>query len=812
MLATIFLKYLHIVILFLLVFSNVFFQLPREIISTFRRSIGDILQMKKIGDKTWLLITTLFAVVVTTYVLSTIVTAPWHVVPELGGDGGKNIFTYLYHVLYDKGIWFTGMNYPYGEHIVFTDGQPLLSVLLGYVGGRSIETALTVMWWLVALSYILSIVYCYKILTYFKVTPVLAMCFGALIAVFSPQLLRIAGHYALSYSCILPMLFYWTIQYNARFSWRFPLYIFFLGTITTFLHPYYAAVSLVWVGAYAVGFFSFTKASIAKKASHVAPLLIGVMCVFFVFYGFMKVTDPATDRPSTPFGILENGTHIKDIMSSAYTPAWGYLLNHHVFSKISNGGEGYNYAGMAILVTVFISFVAILRRKAAVEKVAPGFNRIWLFMAFGVLLFSMGVPFIWHMQFLLNYVSLLRQFRTLGRFSWIFYYIITVYGSVVICHAFARLKAAGQGGKAYVLLFGALGIWLFEAGGYVAHAHETIAPSQWKYEVLTGKNEEGWQHFLATTGHKSQDFQAIMVLPFFETGSEKLWMCSNIALSDNCVNLGVKAGLQLHLPIVDVMMSRSAWGQAFKQAKTVGGPFSKKPMLLELPDARPFLLVNLDNDTLSPDQQYLFAASDSIGHFQNCTVYACYPLRILANDQKAHDEVAAATAGYSIGDTCIRYAGPWFVNHFDNEQTLFPIFGIGAQKYHDGDSTIINTIPVTPARANQLYEFSCWFLLSAKDYKSPSVVLQVLDEKGNIVTHYESYTKESADNHGMWFRNGYYFNLPSECRAVRCWVKNMPADSYLFMDELLLRPADAIIISKSRYVNDDHTMVNNHIY
>ena len=72
------------------------------------------------------------------------------VLTSLGGDGTKNLYTFLYHILYEKGTWFHGMNYPYGEHLVFTDAQPLFSIPLSYLNTSlhfSIHTLLAFMYW-----------------------------------------------------------------------------------------------------------------------------------------------------------------------------------------------------------------------------------------------------------------------------------------------------------------------------------------------------------------------------------------------------------------------------------------------------------------------------------------------------------------------------------------------------------------------------------------------------------------------------------------------------------------------------------------
>ncbi|HMU69713.1 MAG TPA: hypothetical protein PKC38_06885, partial [Chitinophagales bacterium] len=50
-----------------------------------------------------------------------IIFSPNHYLLTTGGDAFKNYYTPAWYVANDKGDRFTGMNYPYGEHVVFTD-------------------------------------------------------------------------------------------------------------------------------------------------------------------------------------------------------------------------------------------------------------------------------------------------------------------------------------------------------------------------------------------------------------------------------------------------------------------------------------------------------------------------------------------------------------------------------------------------------------------------------------------------------------------------------------------------------------------
>src|ERR1044072_169893 len=72
----------------------------------------------------------LFSLAVAAYMLFHIIISPGHVLINDGGDAIKNYYTYLYQVLYGDGWHSMSMNYPFGEHVVYTDGQPLLAVVL----------------------------------------------------------------------------------------------------------------------------------------------------------------------------------------------------------------------------------------------------------------------------------------------------------------------------------------------------------------------------------------------------------------------------------------------------------------------------------------------------------------------------------------------------------------------------------------------------------------------------------------------------------------------------------------------------------
>jgi len=741
---------------------------------------------------------------------------PGSIMTNLGGDACKNYYTYLYHVLYDKGTWFTGMNYPYGDQAVYADAQPILSTSLGYLKNIipiSASNALAIMHLLIGVSYVIAIVYNYKILIHFRVKPLLSVVFATLIIMMSPQVLRIGGHYGLSYMCVIPMLFYWSIRYHEGNRIKYALYIFLLGDIMSFFHPYFGAIIFAWVCFYIIGYFIFIRNSIAIKIRNIIPLLLSVAGIFLLFRVIMLLTDPIKDRPTQPWGSLNSGIVGEQLVTSVYSPILKLIFPASLFSNFSSGSEGYCYLGIVVILVVTASFIWSVTnkiRKASQQQQVvseENFSPIWLFVAFASLILSMGVPFVWNMGWLLDYISILRQFRVFCRVSWIFYHIITIYAVVVIYNWYTIAVRKNKRYIAYGSVFIALIIWGTEANGYAEVIRQINFSSQNNYNIFFSKDEKDWKTFLEENHYKQDDFQALLLIPFVHIGSEKLWANE----SDTwLITLGAKASLQLHLPMVDVMMSRSSWSETFKQVRIVAGPYSDKAMLKDIKSDKPFLLLQSDYDSSDYDAKYLLRASDYIGHYSQCYVYACYPQRIKANDKKHIDSITPIYQQMKPGrDTCISCTGDYYINHFDKDKATNILFGGGAVNRIKADTGTIASFPLKPASDSELYEFSVWVLLPKDKPSSPFFNLELSDSSGNVRNVIQVLTKYSVDNFDMWFRASIYFPLPQYCRNVKCIIENSPNPSYLALDEMQLRPADGTIISKS---GNGAMMINNHLY
>jgi hypothetical protein len=118
-------------------------------------------------------------------------------------------------------------------------------------------------------------------------------------------------------------------------------------------------------------------------------------------------------------------------------------------------------------------------------------------------------------------------------------------------------------------------------------------------------------------------------------------------------------------------------------------------------------------------------------------------------------------------------------------------------------------INITDADTGREYEVSCWVLLARSNYKSPDLYYESVDSRDSIISKGLISVKESTDNDGgLWFRAGSYFKMPAGCKKLRIILVDEEPPSYRRIDELMLRPAGATIISRSA----SRAMVDNHIY
>ncbi len=384
-------------------------------------------------------------------------------------DGLKNYFTFTQFVVQDSSslgaFHFTQMNYPFGEYIFFTDNTPLFALPLRFIHDNLISLDGRVVGlhnYIFILNIFLTPLLLYKVLEKWIMKPHwLVLLFCLTIAWINPQILKLsAGVYNLSLSSIMlivilcmqsinDLFIQWDLKKMVKLCLAIAALIFFAA----FIHLYYIPLIALPIGVFVFTLFlyySFSKKQVRLKIflPIVASVLIGGVGFYFLLQGidgygqlrntiaqgfdwsFWRFTPEAiftpdafhslpTPMPSIDFDIpYESKGFLGNFFWYSFLIfflTWIYLLLSKqikfktVFVKLFTSPLYF-----ALFFTLVISYAASSGTYVKLSVIPLGFDN---FLS----------PF----YFLHNKIDLITQFRCLGRFSWMGFWLATIFSILV---------------------------------------------------------------------------------------------------------------------------------------------------------------------------------------------------------------------------------------------------------------------------------------------------------------------------------------------------------------------------------------------
>ncbi|WP_317899714.1 hypothetical protein [Aurantibacillus circumpalustris] len=527
------------------------------------------------------------------------------ILSSITSDSLKNYYTYVYHVKNDPELLqFTGMNYPYGEHIIYTDCQPILTFILRLLPFTH-NYLIGIMHALIFLSFIITPLILNKILIRLNISKLFSFFAAIAIALLSPQFFKInSGHFALAYGCIIPLSILFTLQYLNNKTAKNLLKLFVFNTGLFLLHPYLAFCLSVFsfVSLFLIELLNFDRKTFLKN--NLAAFIQGILPLM-LFKIFMSLTDKHTNRTTEPFGAEVMVENIASVFGPVFGPFQSFLDNF--FSNKPNHYEGHTYLGFFTVVLLFVFVVSLpfIFRKIKIQKeilVILLASVLFLFISFG-----------WHIK-VLNFFHLesasLNQFRAVCRFSWIFYFTLPLFLITVCYHSFKNVFKP----ETFTKISLAIGILFFSFNLLEAHSffklNEVV---YWSYRNIFHKdflnNEE--KNVLLNIG-KSHP-QVILPLPLFHGGSE---MYERVG-SNNSMIPSMIYSYHSGTPIMSVLMSRTSLTETKGMIQLLNS-YKKEKDILPLLSENDFFILRT-KDALLPDESRLlkhvsfFAENDSLG-------------------------------------------------------------------------------------------------------------------------------------------------------------------------------------------------------
>lgn len=499
------------------------------------------------------------------------------------GDGLKSYFVSVYHIRYDSAYSHTlAMNYPFGEHLQYTDCQPALTNTLKLLNSAlpGIADYFPGILHLLLMAGILgAALLLYDILMMLGIPWRISTLWAIGIVFLSPQVERLQGHYSLAYVFVIPMAIALLMRASRKEKPVHGILYALLMVWSGFTHLYFSAFLLLLLLAYTGRKLSQRTSRSRMSAFYGLPLWS--LAAFAGILLFQQFSDPFAGRTAFPYGFL----YYKAFPESVFLPLrQSYGAVFHSLSEFRYiTWEGYAYTGLcAFGITLYFffrgfrQFIRLKFRQIFHLTSHPLLNYL-LWASIAGLIFSFALPFRFLPQWTVELLGPLKQFRGSGRFSWPFFYLINI-TAVLMLWQWRQKSTVGK-----VVLLMATVVLLSEA----------LYSLDSQRNVL--KNQRSPNDLPVHSGNKSlrqvmqkYPIQSILYLPYYHIGSENIWMNPAPGTLKNSFYLALESGL----PLMNVMLGRTSLEQTRMSVSLVLQPAGEPEIRKVLRPDKPVLLVS----------------------------------------------------------------------------------------------------------------------------------------------------------------------------------------------------------------------------
>ena len=456
---------------------------------------------------------------------------------------------------------FSGLNYPYGENYLFTDGFPALQYIIQFfpfLHGYSVG----IIHITIVIGFLLTTYFLFKIIQFYTHNEWVSVLGALSLFALQPQFYRLFGHLSMSYSCFIPIGWYFLIRFlhgEKKILWSILLFI--TTTFWYFTHGYLGLMLTIFLG----GVLLFQPKIWKNKLNFLNSLSFTVLPLL-LFFILSKWSDSISDRTTEPFGFFEYQSHWKSVFLSPNGIFGDWISPFISFENLN--WEGTSYIGITsvfILLGIICLRIIKLFRPIAID-LFPREILFFLVSSSILLLYSFGIPFN-QLPLLLDIFEPLKQFRAVGRFAWPFYFVCGVLSFIVLHNLYLLAKTKW-------LKITAIGLLSMGSSLYFIEALPTLTKDR-KYSKNLLKTENlppDQQDLITYIQNNKAKYQCILPLPWFHVGSELYGKEPNEKTMTNVLIASAHTGL----PIYSCMLGRTSFSQTHDFFRSLGSKYQDK--------------------------------------------------------------------------------------------------------------------------------------------------------------------------------------------------------------------------------------------
>lgn len=724
------------------------------------------------------------------------------------GDGFKAYTVIWYHAKYDSTYThFEGMNYPYGDHVVPGATQPIVSNTIKFVSRNLVDIAdYTVA--IINFSMLLGILLCsfflYLIFRLLELPVWYSIPAAIGITFLSPQIHRMVAHYGLAHLETLPLLIYLLMRFEKRPHLGASLLIGIFLTFYSLIHFYYLALLGSLISCYFL--FSFLyRLRWNKLPRYALHYSLQVVVPAGGLFWWINSTDIIPDRDQFPWGFFHYRAFLEGVFTSLSQPYFRWI-NDHIIKFRWLDYESLSYIGLVAAFVFLFLVVRWVRQRFQVLPVAiKGNYKVFLnkmfFSALVILLFALGLPFIIPgLEGLLDFAGPIRQFRSIGRFAWIFYFVMNII-------AFTWIYQQAEKNHTWRPLIIGVPLLVLAFEAYFFNKSFSLALDEVR-ELQPGEQFTNLQI-------DYDDYQAIHTVPYYNIGSGNFWWEPEGFILQKSLTLSVQTGL----PVTSAMLTRSSLSHTLNLLQLATPPYRPPRILHDFPDHRPLLLAWDKREFEKERERYehFLSGTELLYEGERLVLYklplSSFEERIERRRSDILREAKADSILHRQGNFLSTDSLRNFVfRSMDSLASGQPYRGEGGFSGPGRELNILYEGPLPRMAADSQYYCSVWIDLGEPlRARTDLELVEYMPDDGRWLQHQRQAARRLVQvmDTGGWTLIRLPFKRQEAASHFRVTVQNpdMSRDESLFLDELLLCPR-----STSLYQLSDTAVWKNNLY
>lgn len=743
----------------------------------------------KTNTLSWLFLCLLCSALISSLYFKGLFLDPANHATTYGGDGLTIHYNLQYHATYGDGAHLDAQYYPHGETIFMTAAQGFLAVVLAklrYIFPDIGNHAVAISNILNYGSNIISVILLFLCLIKLKVRPGLSVIFALLITFLAPQIYRqTCGHYSLSYSFLIPAIIYYLLQ--RRYDKKFIFFSILIAVMLVCLglnDPYLLAIG----GSLMLG-SAFTGMALYKFKKNIdfkilfAWALVATLSLVLTM-GILESLDSVSDRSQVQFGFFVNISSLKGLLYPHHT--WLSTLISKGFHSPPNSFESHCYLGFIPILTMLFSLILMFTKKRKITTAVFDDSNLFFILGGGllVLIFSFSFPFCLAKDFSSEYLSKILQFRAPGRFSWVFYYCLSVTVVRFISLIYDHMHSGGKKLLAYLSLSLIVLFWSYEIHEFISwRTQGNINHNAFSEEKLKDVRRVSEELEL-----NKENYHGLFLLPTEHGWTDKVYHGGSWRSNYEGYRYSVATGL----PLINGKLSRMSVGNALESMQLVSHPLIPKSYLDQLDPSRDILILKAKEEELSIGETWFVNQGQEIYSDKDLSLHKV-SIETLADNGMQLRETARTLD--SIASLPIVY------EHYEENQEI-AFAGKGSRTVEANAS--IFSIPISTKYNLKNLNLSFWYYVDISNEGGPFFFLRCKDENGNILKDKKYWALDILDTDKGWLRAEMEMLIPEGTSEL---ILDTEYKSSLDIDELLLKEA-----GKDIYFNlNEELFFNNYL-